>query len=404
MRRGAVLWWSSKVSFLGEGDSVLCEGAFEVLQDGVGHFGGTDEFGSFGAFLVDVACAQAIVQGSVHSGAYRVCQVIALGGGLEQHRCRQDGGDGVGFVLAGNVGCGAVHGLVDGCAFAQRGGGEHSQGAGEGCGEVREDIAEHVSGDDNLCVLWTCHKVHGVCVDVVVLELYIRVLAFVQVDDGIAPHAHDFEHVGFVDAGEFRLTVTRKFESNACDALHFFFGVAHGVEAFGAVFFDAAWLAKVDAAVEFTHDDEVRACGELWAQRTCTIKAAVELGGAQVCEHAHLFADFQKTALRAEFWSDVVPFGAAACAHEHSVRRDGLLDDFVCDGDVMDVERCATKEGVFEIPLDSGFLAHRLEHAACGVVDLGTDSITIKYENIHNRGNPAYLGEIDAAHAARCSN
>src|SRR5699024_7674522 len=127
--------------------------------------------------------------------------------------------------------------------------------------------------------------------------------------------------------------------------------------AFVAVFGDAAGLAKVDAAIELTHDDELDVFGEFGAQWARSIEAAIELCGAEVCEHAHFFTNLQQATLWTKLRCDVVPFGSTACAHQYGIGCDGLLDDFVGDGHIVCIQGRASKEGVFEIPLDSGTFA-----------------------------------------------
>ena len=78
----------------------------------------------------------------------------------EQHGCRQDGADGIGDALSGDVGCRAVDRLVQSLGSTaahrrQRRRRQQAEGTGEDRGLVGEDVAEEVACQQDVEVPWS---------------------------------------------------------------------------------------------------------------------------------------------------------------------------------------------------------------------------------------------------------
>ena len=86
--------------------------------------------------------------------------------------------------------------------------------------------------------------------------------------DDVAPELRGFEHVGFVHAGELFLRAARgEVERDAGDALDFGAGVNHGVVGAVGGSVPGARFAEIEAAEQFADEEDVRALGDLRAQR-----------------------------------------------------------------------------------------------------------------------------------------
>ena len=82
-----------------------------------------------------------------------------------------------GFAMprAGDVGRRAVHRLEEArAAVGEARGRRHAEPAGHRCGEVGEDVAEHVLGDDDVELLRRRRELHRRVVDEHVLDLHVR--------------------------------------------------------------------------------------------------------------------------------------------------------------------------------------------------------------------------------------
>src|SRR5690606_18687773 len=130
---------------------------------------------------------------------------VGLAEVVEHHRRREDRGDGVGLLLAGDVGGRAVHRLEHRRAGA---GGDQVAGGGEPdppgyrAAEVGEDVAEEVVGDDHVVLLGRLHEVDAGRVDVVVGGGDVGVLGGHLFEGALPEVAGEGEDVGLVDQGE----------------------------------------------------------------------------------------------------------------------------------------------------------------------------------------------------------
>src|SRR5262245_21270397 len=124
---------------------------------------------------------------------------------VEQQRRGQDRGGRVGLLLAGNVGGGSVDRLE------HRGGGavrvdvpgrREADAAGDGGGQVGDDVAEEVVGDDHVEARRVGGHEDRRGVDVQVVDTDLRELP-PDLGDHARPHGAGVdEHVGLVDQGE----------------------------------------------------------------------------------------------------------------------------------------------------------------------------------------------------------
>ena len=108
---------------------------------------------------------------------------------LEQQRRRAEHRRGVRDAASRDVGRRAVHRLEEpraavGEACRRR----HPEPAGDRRGEVGEDVAEHVLGDDDVELLWRRRELHRRVVDEHVLDAHAGELRRHLVDDA-TPHA-----------------------------------------------------------------------------------------------------------------------------------------------------------------------------------------------------------------------
>ena len=82
------------------------------------------------------------------------------------------------------------------------GGGGEPETAGHRCGDVREDVAERVLGDDDVDRLGRVHDRHRERVDEGVVEWDIGVLGRAELGDDVPPEPRRVHDVDLVDRGE----------------------------------------------------------------------------------------------------------------------------------------------------------------------------------------------------------
>ena len=133
----------------------------------------------------------------------RVLVVPGPGQVLQQHGTREDRRHRIGDAFAGDVRGRAVAGLKDRVAVAQVGGRGHAQPADQPGRQVREDVAEHVLGDDHVEPLRLADELEGRRVDVQVIGRDVRIARGDLVEHG-AEEGERAEHVGLVHAGHAR--------------------------------------------------------------------------------------------------------------------------------------------------------------------------------------------------------
>ena len=147
----------------------------------------------------------------------------------------------------------------------ETGRGQQADRAGDHRGLVREDVAEHVLGQDHVEVGRPRYQLHGRVVDQHVLERDARVVRRDALDH-LAPEARRLEDVGLVDRGDAAGSRRRRrdLEGQPRDPLDLVLRVDAGVEGARLV---APALAEVDAAGQLPDDQQVGAGDALVAQR-----------------------------------------------------------------------------------------------------------------------------------------
>jgi len=131
-------------------------------------------------------------------------------------------------------------------AVAERRRGQHTQGAGQRCRLVAEDIAEHVIGQDDIERGRAAHEVHGTGVDEDIFQFDIGVSPgdFVH---GAPPQAHGGQDIRFVNRCHLAAALPRGPEGDVGHSLDFGDGVVQRVVG-GIARALFLTLAEVDAA------------------------------------------------------------------------------------------------------------------------------------------------------------
>ena len=165
------------------------------------------------------------------SSTWRVRGLDGVGcGGLaelaQHHGAGQDHGDRVRLAGAGDVGRRAVDRLEDArAAVAERGGRREPDAARDRGGEVGEDVAEEVLGDDHVVRGRLLDQLHRHRVDELVVEPHVGELGGHLVGEAV-PEPRRVEHVRLVDARQVPAPRLREPEALAQDALDLVDGVA----------------------------------------------------------------------------------------------------------------------------------------------------------------------------------
>jgi SAM-dependent methyltransferase len=182
-------------------------------------------------------------------------------GKAQHHGNRQNGGNGVGFALARDVGRGTVDGFVHakepvrGLARSQAGGWQHTHRTGQHGRFVCEDIAERVFGHDDIEAGWVPHQLHGAGIDQQVIDRHIGIIAR-DAFGNVSPQTRCVEDVRFIDRGDFPAPAPRQVEGGAHDAINFTFRIEHGIDGFQTLWrlTNLAGSAEIQAARQLAHD------------------------------------------------------------------------------------------------------------------------------------------------------
>src|SRR5208282_4996242 len=112
--------------------------------------------------------------------------------------------------LPGDVGGGAVDGLEErGAAGVDVGGGCEAESSGELGGEVADDVAEKVAGDDDVELAGVADEFHGQGIDVEVAGVDLRVLGADGFKDALPEVVGKGPGVGLVGHAEAERAVGR---------------------------------------------------------------------------------------------------------------------------------------------------------------------------------------------------
>jgi len=122
---------------------------------------------------------------------------------FEHHAGGKDRAERVGDALSGDVGRGTVDGLEErGLAGVNVGGRCEAEAAGELRGEVRDDVAEKVVGDDDVELAGIADKFHGEGVDVEVAGVDFGIFGAEGFEGALPEVASEGHGVGLVGHAE----------------------------------------------------------------------------------------------------------------------------------------------------------------------------------------------------------
>ena len=312
--------------------------------------GGAGEAGDLGA-------------GLAHTGGG-----VALAEVVEHEGRREDGGDGVGLVLPGDVGRRAVDRLEHGRTGAggvQVGARGEPDPPGYRAAEVGEDVAEEVVGDDHVVLLGRLHEVDAGGVDVVVGGGDVGVLGGDLVEGALPEVAGEGHDVRLVHEGEvLARPALGQVEGVADAALHAHAGVhaALGGHLVGRALAERAALAGVGALGVLPDHDHVDVV--LGVREGPQVDVEVELEA-----HAEQQAALDHAGRHA---------GGADGADQQGVEAPPLLDDLVGEDHAV-----AQVAGAAEVVVDGveGHAggAHHLERLRD---DLGTDPVAAQHPDL----------------------
>ena len=318
-------------AFQGEG---CLEELFELLDDLVTDLGGgsvTAEVSGSDGEAALVSSVEDLGDSSLYGvGGLGLVERVA-----EEHGGGEDGADGVGDALSGDIGCRAVDGFVEAVALSlsvweagEGGGREEAERAGDDGRLVREDVAKHVFGEDDAVELARVgdHDHGGRVYELVVardaggLELGVdRVL------DDAAPETGGGEYVSLVDGVDDgrRVGLEGEVGGESGDALHVVAVVDHGVERVadrgGVVEIGLLALAKVEPLDELTDDDKLGAARNLWLEgRVVEQRLGGEATGPDVGVQVELLAQTEESLLRSHLAH--APLGPTDSAEQNSIR------------------------------------------------------------------------------------
>ena len=150
-------------------------------------------------------------------------------------------------------------------AVTKAGGRDHADRAGDHGSFVRQDIAEHILGNDDVKLGGVLHDLHGAVVHEHLAVLHVRVLGLQPVHHG-APQTAGVQHVGLVHAAQLFAALAGGLEADAANALNLVLCIGHGIHGLLFAVFQRVGLviAEVHAADQFPHDDKINAlCHDL---------------------------------------------------------------------------------------------------------------------------------------------
>ncbi len=184
----------------------------------------------------------------------------------------------------------------------------------------------------------------------------------------------------------FLATLARGLEGNAGDAADLALGIDHRVEAdalrlaVDRARFNAAWLAEVDVARQFAHDQDIQPSDHFGLERRGIGEFGIEHGRAQVGEQAEILANAEEAALGTLLARIVVPLRAAHGTEQHGIgRARQLLGSFgirIARG----IDGATAKQRFFHFE----FQTERIQNAHRLGSNLRTDAVTGQNTNFHD--------------------
>ena len=155
---------------------------------------------------------------------------------------------------------------------------------------------------------------HGHRIDKEVLQLDLGVV-FRDVNHGLAPETGGFQNIGFINGSD--LLAPRHGEVKTLDGDAPDFGFAITAFVIGAPII-AAFIAEINPARQFAHDNEIHAFQPLAFQRRAVNQGRIRFAGSDIGVEVQVFSQRQK---RAKFRTvrafQMVPFRPA-----HSTQQD----------------------------------------------------------------------------------
>src|SRR5216684_2992648 len=171
---------------------------------------------------------------------------------------------------------------------------------------VGEDVTEHVFGEDDVELGGLEDERHGGRVHIHVGELDIGEIAGDTSDD-FAPETRALQNIRLVDGEQSPAAGACKLKCDAGDALDLRLTVAHGVErvarAVRAVVLGnyGAWLAEIQSAKQFAHDEDVGSFNDFLAQRRTGSQHRIKDSGTKIGESSEFLAETQQSSFGAKF-------------------------------------------------------------------------------------------------------
>ena len=205
---------------------------------------------------------------------------------------------------------------------AQRSGRQHAEGAGEHGGDIGEDIAEQIVGDDHVILLGPAHELHGAVVGQHMFKGHIGIAFGLNAGDDFVPQHAGLHHVALFGGGHAVLAGAGEFESHAGDALDFIGVIDLRID--GALLAiaeigDGFGFAEINAAGQFAHDEDIEAVNKFALEGRGFGKRRIADGGAQIGKEAQILAQAQEACFGAVDIGDLVPAGAAHGAKENRI-------------------------------------------------------------------------------------
>ncbi len=237
----------------------------------------------------------------------------------QQHGRAEHRRVGICDALAGDVGRGAVNRFVHAeLARTERGRGQQAERTGQHRCFVRQNVAEHVLGEDHVEARRLADQVHCCRVDQHVLELDVRELCAQYSFDRCAPQARSLQHIRLVDGHDALATPLREPARDTRDTSDFLDAIRAQVarEILGATL-----LAEVDAAGQFADDHDVGAAQHLRLERRDVEQCGMNRHRPQVGEQVQPFAQSEQSLLGANLRLRIGPLRSADSPEQHCVGR-----------------------------------------------------------------------------------
>ena len=211
--------------------------------------------------------------------------------------------------------------FIEAGLIADRGRGEHADRTGEDSSFIREDVAEEISRDDDVEEGRMDGELLRAVVDIHMVELNIRIVLVMDLDDGASPEAGGRKDIGFVDTCQVTMTLAGRFHGETGDAVDFRHRVVFQIPGSFCAVMDLGFtaVAEVNAANELTDDHDVGAFGNFRFQRRILDHGVLDLHGTEVYIKAKRFSQAENGFFRTERRLQVIPLIAADSAEEDGV-------------------------------------------------------------------------------------